>query len=280
MKTTKQIIDRALNEDRAGKDITTRALIPAGLMSRARIVAKEDLCVCGIEVAKQVFRRLDARMAFQHAVKDGQCVRKGQALLEFKGNTRVLLSTERVALNFLAHLSAITTQTRRFVMAVKKTNVKIYDTRKTTPGLRALEKYAVTCAGGMSHRFDLNEMVLIKDNHHQALAKTMSFSQAIQQARAKTMKPLMVEVETIAQFKEALSAGADLILLDNMTPAQIKHCVALKKKKAGRKPLIEVSGGVNLSNVQQYARCGIDRISIGALTHSAPAVDISMEVCP
>jgi nicotinate-nucleotide pyrophosphorylase (carboxylating) len=278
MKNIDTYIKEALREDAVFQDITSSALIPSRAVSRARVIAKEPAVVCGLNILKHVFKTCGRQTVCRLLVKDGAQVKKGQTLALLQGRTRALLCAERVALNVLGHLSGIATQTRRFVLAVKGTRCKVYDTRKTLPGLRALQKYAVRCGGGHNHRGDLNAMVLIKGNHLKAIAGSASITQAIALARRKTHRPLMIETETIAQFKEALRADAPMILLDNMTLRQIKKCVALKNEKKGRMPQLEASGNITLANIKGYAATGIDRISVGALTHTTRWADVSMEI--
>ncbi len=223
----------------------------------------------------RVFRSLDPKVQIKVLVKDGQAVKRGQKVLSVKGPTRSLLSGERVALNFISYLSAISTKTARFVGKVRPFKTQILDTRKTTPMLRFLERYAVRCGGGHNHRDHLEQMMMIKDNH--LAVSSGSILQAVQRARKAVDVAIIVEVDTLAQLRDALNTEADIILLDNMTPAMISQAVALRKKQ-GSRILLEASGGIHLTNVGAYARAGVDRISIGELTHSREAIDFSMEI--
>ncbi|MBS0662778.1 MAG: carboxylating nicotinate-nucleotide diphosphorylase [Verrucomicrobia bacterium] len=270
---TDHLIDLALDEDLALGDLTSRAIFPANHRSRGFIAAKDEVTVCGVEVAARVFARVDPRLRVRLLAKDGDRVRPGRVVLRVAGPTGSLLAAERTALNFLQRLSGVATQTRRFVAAVAGTGVRIADTRKTTPGLRALEKCAVRCGGGHNHRSTLGEHVLIKDNH---LAAAGSIARAVARARAAAphLARIAVEVTTVAEAAAACRAGADVVLLDNFTPARVRAAV----KSIGGRALVEVSGGVTLATVRDFALPGVSVISIGALTHSAPAVDLSLTV--
>ena len=273
------LIRRALSEDAASKDITTNSLIPAMHISKGVIIVREDAVLCGLAIAKKVFQKLNKHIRFQTKFKDGAIVKRNTKIAALKGKTRSLLTGERVALNFLGYLSGIATNTHNYVAKTHRQKVKIYDTRKTTPGLRLLEKYAVRCGGGYNHRSDLSELVLIKDNHRQASLPGLTIPQAIKTIRRKTRKTLEIEVDTLHQLKQALTANPNMVLLDNMTCAQMKKAVALVRTLPRKKrPLLEASGGITLSNVVQAARTGVNRISIGSLTHSHKAIDISMEL--
>jgi nicotinate-nucleotide pyrophosphorylase (carboxylating) len=236
------------------------------------------LVVAGLEVAQAAFEVVDARVQWQSAVRDGMAVQPGRILAELHGPGRALLTAERVALNLLQRLSGVATLTRRYVDAVQHTQARVIDTRKTTPGLRALEKYAVRVGGGHNHRFGLADGVLIKDNH---IAIVGGIENAIVAVRAHVshLQKIEVEVDRIDQIPEALMAGADAILLDNMTPEQTREAVALvRSQPGGERILLESSGGVTLETVRAYAEAGVDLISSGALTHSAPAVDIGLDI--
>lgn len=272
---TDHLIDLALDEDAGLGDVTSRAIFPPHERSRAIIDAKQDLVVCGLAVAARVFARVDATIKVTPLVRDGQRLKPGAAVLRLEGPTGALLTAERTALNFMQRLSGIATQTRRYADAVKGTGVRIVDTRKTTPGWRALEKYAVRTGGGFNHRSSLGEYVLIKDNH---IAAAGSLTRAVRlcQAAAPHAAKIEVEAKTLAEVKEAVRAGAGVILLDNMTPAQVRAAVAVIAGRA----TVEVSGGVRLETLRDYALPGVDVISIGALTHSAPAVDLSLDLLP
>ncbi|MGC8720048.1 MAG: carboxylating nicotinate-nucleotide diphosphorylase [Thermodesulforhabdaceae bacterium] len=277
------LIDAALREDLGYGDITTNAIASPELRGRAEIISKESFVLSGLEVAVRVFRRLDPEVQISVNYHDGSEVPGGAVICSLTGYVRGLLSAERVALNFLQHLSGIATLTRRFVREIEEAFKEeglseitcwILDTRKTTPLLRSLEKQAVRHGGGKNHRFGLCDGVLIKENH--IVAAGGSVSEAIRRAKAAThhLVKIEVEVESIEQLKEAIEAGADMVLLDNFELNELKKAVALCK---GVIPC-EVSGGVNLSNVRLFAKVGADFISTGAITHSAPAVDVSMKL--
>jgi len=267
----------ALTEDVGGGDATTDALVDAGARARARIVAKQEGVIAGTAVAALAFRELDPDIRVTWVVPEGGAVKRGDRVADIDGKARAILTAERVALNFLQRLSGIATTTRAFVKAVEGTGVVILDTRKTTPGLRVLERFAVLAGGGENHRFGLFDGILVKENHvaaagglHQAIEK------ALEAARAKKI-PVVVEVRTVEEAEEAARSGVDRILLDNFTPSKIAD--VLKRVPRGKKsPLLEVSGGVRLQNVRDFALPGISFISIGALTHSAPALDLSLLV--
>ena len=267
------LIKLALEEDAAFGDVTSQSIFSADHRSKARIVAREDMVICGLEIAKEVFRRVDPAHNVDLKVSDGERVSDGSTILVAEGPTISLLIAERTALNFLQRLSGIASISRRFADAAQATGtgVRIVDTRKTTPGWRALEKYAVRCGGCFNHRASLSEHVLIKENHITAAG---SLSKAVKMARdlAPHTAKIEVETETLDDVKEALEAGAEVIMLDNMSPAQIQQAVSLINKAA----IIEISGGVRLSTMADYALPGVDVISVGALTHSAPAADFSM----
>jgi nicotinate-nucleotide pyrophosphorylase (carboxylating) len=272
---TEHLIDLALEEDAGLGDITSRAIFPPGHRSRAVIDAKQDLVLCGVDVAARVFARLDPALKIRLLARDGQRLKKGALVLQVDGSTASILTAERTALNFLQRLSGIATQAARYAAAVQGTGVRIVDTRKTTPGWRALEKYAVRTGGCCNHRSSLGEHVLIKDNH---IAAAGSLTKAVRLCRAAAAHGAKIEVEakTLAEVKEGVRAKADIILLDNMTPAQIRAAV---KAVAGR-ALVEVSGGVTYATLRDYALPGVDLISIGALTHSVSAADLSLDLQP
>lgn len=272
-----QLIGQALGEDRVHRDITTKYLIPEDALSEAFIIVREEGVVCGLNIVKKIFKKLDPKVKFRVNRSDGDKVKKNDKILFIKGKARALLSGERVSLNFLSLLSGIATLTHAFVKKVSPHKVKIMDTRKTPPGLRALAREAVRCGGGVNHRFDLSAMVFIKDNHRVTPHNGLSLKEAVVHVRRKTSKPIEVEVDNMAQLKQAFGAHPDIILLDNMTVKQIKKAVVLNRKNKHRS-LLEASGGVNLKNVRSIARTGVDRISIGALTHSPKAIDFSMEM--
>lgn len=266
-----RIIQLALAEDIGTGDVTTAATIAEGTLVRAQLVAKEDFLLAGIEVAARVFQLLDPAVAFEPLIHDGQSVRRGEVLAWIKGEAAVLLQGERVALNLLQRMSGVATLTSRYVAEVEGTRAVIVDTRKTTPGLRMLEKYAVRIGGGGNHRMALYDGVLIKENH---IAAAGGIPPAVARARRKVPHTLKIEVEVRSQDEvaEALAAGADILLLDNMELDQLRAAVELVDGRA----ITEASGGVNLDTVHLIAETGVDLISVGALTHSYRAVDISM----
>lgn len=269
------LIDLALEEDAAFGDVTSQSIFPPEHLSRAQILARQDMVICGLEVARRVFGRVDPLLETKPMMRDGERVENGSVVLEIEGPTIALLTAERTALNFLQRLSGIASLSRRYADAAHEagTGVRIVDTRKTTPGWRALEKYAVRCGGCFNHRSSLGEHVLIKENHITAAG---SLTSAVKLARdyAPHCAKIEVETETLADVREALDAGADVIMLDNMGPDQIRQAVAMIDRAA----VIEISGGVSLANLAKYALPGVDVISVGALTHSAPAADFSMLV--
>lgn len=266
-----RIIQNALAEDIGSGDITTRATIEPGTMARCELVAKEDFVLAGLDVAKRVFELLDGEVSFAKLTEDGQSVSRGHVLAWLKGDAASLLQAERVALNLLQRMSGIATHTARFVIEVQGTQATIVDTRKTMPGLRALDKYAVRLGGGTNHRTALYDGILIKENH---IVAAGGITAAIERARARAPHTLKIEVETttLDEVAEALAAGADIILLDNMNLDQLREAVTL----IGGRAKAEASGGVNLDTVRDIAETGVDLISVGALTHSSRAVDISM----
>jgi len=272
---TEHLIDLALEEDAGLGDVTSRAIFPARHRSKAVIDAKQDLVVCGLEVAARVFAKQDDRLKVKLLAADGDRVKRGALVLQVEGSTASILTAERTALNFLQRLSGIATQARRYADAVKGTGVRVVDTRKTTPGWRALEKYAVRTGGCFNHRSSLGEQVLIKDNH---IAAAGSLTAAVLRCRVAASHGAKIEVEakTLAEVKEALRADADIILLDNMTPAEVRAAVKVVAGQA----LVEVSGGVKLETVRDYALAGVDIISVGALTHSVAAADLSLDLKP
>jgi nicotinate-nucleotide pyrophosphorylase (carboxylating) len=269
----REIIDRALIEDVGPGDLTTNATVDPDKEGRASVIAKEGFVLAGMDIFLQVFLTLDRSMDFSCGYLDGDVVRKGRVICELHGPLQALLTGERVALNILQRMSGIATLTSRYVAAVSGTKARILDTRKTTPGLRVLEKYAVTAGGGKNHRFGLYDGVLIKDNH---IAAAGGIKKAVKAARNAAPHGFKIEVEctTMDEVKQALAAKADIIMLDNMDTETISHAV----KAIGGKALIEASGNMTLTRVRSVAETGVDFISVGALTHSAPAVDISMKI--
>ncbi len=272
-----RIVEVALAEDGARDDVTTSALVPPEQPGKAAITAKEEGVLAGLPVARAVFGALDDRVRFTPCLPEGTNIEAGDQIATVEGPLAAILSGERVALNFLQQLSGVATATHRLVTAVAGLPVKILDTRKTTPGLRVLERYAVRVGGGTNHRFNLSDGLLIKDNHIAATTdRDLSLAQIIEQARKSAPNGMLVEIEvtTIDEARHALGGGADVILLDNMSVADMGQAV----QEARGRALTEASGGITIENVRQVAETGVDRISIGALTHSAPALDMSLEV--
>jgi nicotinate-nucleotide pyrophosphorylase (carboxylating) len=269
--TIERLAYAALAEDVGEGDVTTEATVDRDASGSAYILVKEPGVVCGLAIAEAVFRALDPEVGFERLVDEGASVDGRAQVALVTGPLRAILTGERAALNFLGRMSGIATLTRRYVDAVAGTGVTILDTRKTMPGLRALEKHAVACGGGRNHRFGLDDGVLIKDNHLRAAG---SIASAVERARAATELLIEVECDTIEQVGEALAAEADAILLDNMTPDGLLAAVVLVKGRAR----LEASGGVTLDNVRAIAETGVDEISVGALTHSARSLDVSLEL--
>jgi nicotinate-nucleotide pyrophosphorylase (carboxylating) len=269
----KRLVWRALREDIRKGDITTESIFPQSFLAEAEIIAQEEGVIAGVELAGYTFQAFDKEISFQILTPDGTKVFPDTVILKIKGKITSLLSVERTALNFLSHLSGIATLTQKYVKLAQPYGVKIFDTRKTLPTLREIEKYAVRVGGGENHRFGLYDMVLIKDNHIKAEG---SISGAIKKVKQNLKRKVKIEVEvnTLAQVKEALLEKPDIIMLDNMSTSQIQEAVKIINKKA----LIEVSGGITLEKIKEIAPLGIDRISIGALTHSAKALNLSMRI--
>ncbi|MFL6256452.1 MAG: carboxylating nicotinate-nucleotide diphosphorylase [Pyrinomonadaceae bacterium] len=265
-----------LNEDIGRGDITTQSTVMRSQSAKGRFIAKEAMVVCGLEAAEAVFSTLDAQQQIEAFVADGDEVEAGKVIARTTGFADVLLAGERLALNLMQRLSGIATLTRRYVQAVEGTRAQIVDTRKTTPGLRMLEKYAVTTGGGRNHRFGLDDGVLIKDNH---IALAGGVATAVERARKAVghLHKIEAEVSRERDLRDAVEAGADILLIDNQTPEETQRLVEIAR---GLKPdiLLESSGGITLENVRAYAEAGVDLISIGALTHSARAVDISFKI--
>jgi nicotinate-nucleotide pyrophosphorylase (carboxylating) len=281
------LLERALIEDQAAGDVTTDLTIDPGLLATASIVARQEMVVCGLgavphflEIFSRIDRRPEAQTRFEVVshpeIFDGVKAREGQVLAVIRHNARTLLSCERVILNLMQHLSGIATLTRQFVDAIQGTQAHILDTRKTVPGLRALEKYAVLCGGGTNHRLDLASGILIKNNHISLGGGLPAVLTRALEQRQKGQR-VQVEVRSAQELEEALEYGAEAILLDNMTPKEVKHAVE-RIKRVERWIPTEASGGIVLSNVRAYAETGVDFISVGALTHSAIAADISMRI--
>ena len=267
-----------LKEDLGRGDITTQAIVRGGARARGRFLAKQDFVLCGLEIAEAVFGALDNGVALESRVYDGDHIVAGAEFARIEGPAAVLLTGERTALNILQRLSGVATLTKAFVDRVEGAGARIVDTRKTTPGLRLLEKYAVTVGGGFNHRFGLDDGVLIKDNH---ISLAGGVRRAVELAR-QTVPHLMkieVEVGSQSQLRDAIAAHADVIMLDNMSVDEIRESAKLIREQAPS-VIIEVSGGINLDNVRQVAECGVDLISVGAITHSAASVDISLKTRP
>ncbi|HUQ46821.1 MAG TPA: carboxylating nicotinate-nucleotide diphosphorylase [Gemmatimonadaceae bacterium] len=270
---TQSIVREALTEDCADNDITTIATVVSDRRVRCVLVARQAGVIAGIALAREAFRQRDPKVSARAAVKDGQTVVSGTPVMFITGHARGLLSAERVALNYMQRLSGVATLTAEFVKAVKGTGARILDTRKTTPGWRRLEKYAVRAGGGTNHRMDLSSAVLIKDNHLVALNGDVAL--AVQRARgiAPRNTPVEVECDRLDQVRAAVEAGADIIMLDNMSNAELRKSVALVDGRA----VTEASGGVTLQTVRGIAETGVDWISVGALTHSAKAMDLALD---
>jgi nicotinate-nucleotide pyrophosphorylase (carboxylating) len=268
-----ELVRAALDEDAAFDDVTTLATVLSTRRARARLVAREPGVISGVPLALAAFRLLDGRVEIRVDAEDAKTVQRGEAVLFLSGHARGLLAAERTALNFLQHLSGIATLTQRYVEAVRGTRAAIVDTRKTLPGWRRLEKYAVRCGGGVNHRADLASAVLIKDNHLAAVDGDVAL--AIRRVReyAPAGTPVQVEVETPEQARAAVGAGAESMLLDNMPIEALRACVAI----AGDRCITEASGGVRLETVRAIAETGVGRISVGALTHSAPALNLALD---
>ncbi len=278
------LIRMAMEEDLGGGDVTTNLLFKDGTISEARVVSREEIVVSGLPVLEEILRQYDERLKMTAYFHDGQSAHVGNKLATIRGPLRSMLSVERVMLNFLQRLSGIATTTSRYVRAIKGTKAKIYDTRKTLPGWRQLEKYAVRCGGGYNHRMGLYDGVLIKDNHMAELGKNFParIRRLVEEAKkVKGLQFVAVEVDHVDnQLNHVLKIpGIDIVLLDNMGQWQLKHAVEMRDAMCGksRRPLLEASGNITLNNVSEIAHCGVDRIAIGAITHSAAAVDIGLD---
>ena len=285
LKEALPLIKMAIEEDLGQGDTTSKLFVKDDSIAKANIISREEIVLCGIEVAREILRRYDRKLKLRAVKTDGQRVHVGGKIAVIEGPLCSMLSAERVMLNFLQRLSGIATTTFKYVQAVEGTKAKIYDTRKTTPGWRVLEKYAVRCGGGHNHRLGLYDGILIKDNHIAQLGSNFGakLGKIIAQARkVKHVKFIAVEVDHVDdQLNHVLRIpGIDIVLLDNMGQWQLKHAVDMKNKMLGRKkrkPLLEASGKITLDSVSAIAQCGIDRIAIGAITHSARAVDIGLD---
>jgi nicotinate-nucleotide pyrophosphorylase (carboxylating) len=283
-KEVRQLIKMALEEDLGNGDITSELLFKDDVIAENNIISREEIVVCGMEIAREILAAFDKRLKLRVLVEDGEVAHVGRKIATIKGPLRSILSAERVLLNFLQRLSGIATTTRKFVRAVEGTKAKIYDTRKTMPGWRTLEKYAVRCGGGYNHRLGLYDAVLIKDNHLAQLGRNFypKLKRVIERAkRIKGAKFIAVEVDHVDdQLNYVLRIpGIDIVLLDNMGQWQLKHAVDMRNKmcRRGKRPLLEASGNISLSNVSAIAQSGIDRIAVGEITHSARAVDIAVD---
>ena len=277
LKGVEETARQALEEDRADEDLTTKGIIDASLTGRAAVTAKAAGVIAGLPVAQAVYRAVDAAVAFRPLVEEGARVRKGQQVAEVEGSLASILRGERVALNFLQRLSGTATLTAKFVKAVEGTGARLLDTRKTTPGLRLLEKYAVRVGGGSNHRLDLSGGILIKDTHIEALRQRgMTLGLIVQLSRSTRPPGMAVEVEvtSVAEAREAADAGAEMLLLDNMAPEEMREAVEAVQGRCAT----EASGGVTLRKARRVAEAGVDYVSVGALTHSAPALDLSLRV--
>ena len=272
-----ELIDRAIQEDLNIGDATTDALMPDDLQAKAIVHSKGSGVLSGAEVGAAVFRRIDPLLDVEIVLVDGSVLEQGSVILRISGSAATMLKAERTAVNFMQHLSGVATTTATYVEAVNETGAKIIDTRKTIPGMRSLEKYAVRCGGGRNHRQNLGDGVLVKDNHIAALKRSgMSLAEIVLKAHEQAAHTIKIEVEvaTVAEAEEALKAGAQLLLLDNMSNEEMRNAVEINKGRA----LLEASGGINLATVKEVAATGVDLISVGALTHSAQALDISMDI--
>jgi nicotinate-nucleotide pyrophosphorylase (carboxylating) len=273
MDNLEKLINLAIEEDMPSGDVTTDNLIPQSSISTAKITAKEDLTICGLDVAKKVFLKIDNSLNVKLLAKDGDKIKKGCDVLEVSGSTAGILKAERIALNFMQRLSGISSITRKYVDIASKYGVQVWDTRKTTPGFRILEKMAVRCGGGTNHRISLSDAVMIKDNH---IAAHGSIENAVKKARELAPKGTRIEVETrtLKEVEVATPSNPDIIMLDNMDPETI-----LKAKEIiGPKIIIEVSGGINLDTIESYAKTKVSCISVGALTHSVKSSDLSLNI--
>jgi len=270
------LIDAALAEDVGPGDFTTLWTVPGDRRAEARVVAKGSGVLAGGEVAAEVFRRVDPSLHVSIALADGAPVEPGTVAMTVRGSARSILTAERTALNFMQRLSGVATVTRRYVRAVEGTGARVIDTRKTTPGMRLLEKAAVLAGGGANHRVGLYDMVMIKDNH---IAAAGGIAAAVDAVRRRNDRALRVEVETTSldEVREALAAGVDRVMFDNMTPETMRAAVELVRAASPR-PETEASGGITLESIRGYAETGVDFISVGALTHSAPALDLSLQL--
>lgn len=287
------LIQLAIQEDIGSGDITTESIFPPDLMGEGEFFAKEDGVIAGLPVVERLFSKIDKNILLKKGISEGMFVKKGDVIASVNGNVRPILSGERIALNFLQRLSGIATLTAQFVEEVKPLKVAVMDTRKTAPGWRYLEKYAVAIGGGVNHRMGLYDQVLVKDNHLDFMKKELSaeeiagisvIEKTVSMLRTKIGSHVLIEVETrtLSEVEDAIKSNVDVILLDNMDTEKIRSAVSLVKNgkyvKGAHRPLTEASGNITLDNVKSIAQAGVDRISIGALTHSAKALDISLKI--
>ncbi len=282
MKNVRPLLELAVEEDYGKGDPTSMLTVSEKKMGRESLVTREEIIVCGMDIVQEVLRMYDPRLKLKVLIPDGHRANVADRLGVIEGPLRAMHSAERVILNFLQRLSGISTMTWKFVSAIRGTRAKIYDTRKTIPGWRELEKYAVRCGGGYNHRMNLGEMVMFKDNHLADLGERfeVKLRELVRKARQiPTVKSVIVEVDHVDdQLDRVLPIpGIDIILLDNMGQWQLKYAVEMRNKMCGRRPLLEASGGITLHNVHSIAGCGVDRIAVGAITHSAVAVDIGLD---
>lgn len=269
---TTLMVEAALAEDVGAGDITTDPIVPPGVKGSCEVIAKEDMVVAGLFVAEAVFKSLDPKASLRAGARDGDLVKKGVVIATVRGSMRALLTGERVALNFLQRLSGVATLARKFSEKASRSGIEVLDTRKTTPCMRMLEKYAVFAGGGVNHRYGLFDRVLIKDNH---IAAAGGIREAVSRVRSSSPGvPVEVETRTLKEVREALEAGAEVIMLDNMPSGRMKKAVGLIAGRAR----VEASGGVTIDKIAKIAAAGVDCVSVGGLTHSAPAVDISMKM--
>jgi len=276
-KEYRMILEAALAEDIGSGDVTSIATVPENALCEGVIFAKEEAIICGTQIAQEVFKQVDGKITVEIITPDAQIAPEGWEVLRIKGPARGILTAERTALNFLQHLSGIATLTHKYMEQIAHTKARLLDTRKTLPGWRKLQKYAVACGGGTNHRIGLYDLVLVKDNHLKLMNRENPGDFSVAVARARNLFPglkVEIEAESFQEFQHALDAGADIILLDNMTCEQMSKCVV----SAGGRCKLEASGGVNLQTVKQIAETGVDFISVGALTHSVRAVDLSLEL--
>ena len=274
--SVKRLVERAISEDVSHNDVTTQSLIPSDSYCNCKILVKDSGVLAGIEIAIEVFKQIDPNIRSEILVHDGAEVNPGDVVANIQGRTKSILKGERVALNFLQHTSAIASETSKYVKAIRGSNARIVDTRKTTPGLREIEKYSVRVGGGYSHRFNLSDGILIKDNHISALKKlNYTIENIISKARENSPHTLSIEieVETIREAEEALDAKADIILLDNMSIEDMRNVVNLVNGNC----LLEASGGITIKTVKEVAETGVDLISVGSITHSVKSLDMSLD---